>query len=86
MSDLISIVCLLNVCCTCTVGTNKLESVVLNKANFEALAKELLLVRCYRIEVYRQNKSRSESGWTLAFKVSELSFCLVFCFSIYNLF
>ena len=54
------------------IGTNKLESVLLNKANFEVFAKDLLLVKRFRIEIYQQNKSRAGSGWAIAFKVSKI--------------
>lgn len=50
--------------------------------NFEALAKDLLLVKQYRVEVYQQKKSRTGSSWTLAFKVSLVWYCFAFDLSI----
>ncbi|XP_014768650.1 DNA mismatch repair protein Msh2 [Octopus bimaculoides] len=48
-------------------GSNKMESVVLSKLNFESLVRDLLLVKAYRVELYR---SKSKNEWSLDFKAS----------------
>jgi len=63
------------------LGKNRLEYVVLNKSSFENTIRELLLVRHYRIEVYRPKSSgKNASDWTLAYKVCKFA---VWCFFLF---
>lgn len=50
-------------------GENKIASVCLSKRNFEALLADLLLVKHYRIEIYR-NSANKGCDWKLAVKAS----------------
>ncbi len=49
-------------------GDNTLQSVSLSKSNFEAFLRHLLLVKHYRVEVYRR-VNQDQASWKVAFKV-----------------
>lgn len=52
-------------------GDNKLESVVLSKANFESFVRDLLLLKQYRVEVFTsKGGTRNASDWSLEYKGS----------------
>ncbi|KAK3791475.1 hypothetical protein RRG08_046627 [Elysia crispata] len=51
-------------------GNKKVESLVLSQMNFEAFARELLLVRQYRIEVYSNKGGSKSNDWSISCKAS----------------
>lgn len=51
-------------------GNDSLESLYLNKANFEAFVRELLLVKHYRVEVYFSKGGHKNNNWALEYKGS----------------
>jgi len=57
-------------CVVVVQGKTRLEYVVLSKSSFESTIRELLLVRQYRIEVYKSKSSgKTATDWTLTYKV-----------------
>ena len=56
-------------CTLLFTGANKLPSVVLSRPNFESFARDLLLVKQYRVEIY-QNKGKKNNIWEVAYRVS----------------
>ncbi|XP_078619474.1 DNA mismatch repair protein Msh2-like [Branchiostoma floridae x Branchiostoma japonicum] len=55
---------------TMGTGPNKMEYVNLSKMNFESLVRELLLVRQYRLEVYKNKGTAKNNDWELDIKAS----------------
>ncbi|XKL61911.1 hypothetical protein PGB90_001744 [Kerria lacca] len=53
---------------TYSTGDDKLESLIVNKGNFEAYIRDLLLVKHYRVEVY--TGGAKTNNWILEFKGS----------------
>ena len=60
----------------CTIGSKKLQYVTLSRTNFEVYVRDLLLVRQYRVELYRSKAGKS-NAWELAGKVCSPPFSLV---------
>ncbi|XP_056014068.1 DNA mismatch repair protein Msh2-like isoform X2 [Ostrea edulis] len=52
------------------LGEKKLESITISKLNFESLAKELLLIRQYRVEIYKNKSGAKSNEWFIAYKAS----------------
>jgi hypothetical protein len=50
-------------------GKETLDSLILNKSQFETLVRDLLLVKQYRVEVYISKGGKSTTNWTLEYKV-----------------
>lgn len=52
------------------LGDRKVESAVLSKLNFESLVRDLLLVRQYRVEVYKNKGGAKNNEWSIGYKVT----------------
>ncbi|XP_011305124.1 DNA mismatch repair protein Msh2 [Fopius arisanus] len=57
-------------CKSIGVEPNQIDGVILNKARFESIIKELLLVKRYRVEVYINNGTNRNQDWTVEYKGS----------------
>nr|ATL75347.1 mutS-like protein 2 [Diachasma muliebre] len=57
-------------CKSIGVAPNEIDGVILNKARFESLVKELLLVKQYRVEVYINKGTSKNQDWTVEYKGS----------------
>ena len=55
--------------CKC-LGEKKVASVIVNKVTFELFVRDLLLVKHYRVEVYKNKGGKQNNEWSLAYKVS----------------
>jgi len=58
-------------------GDKKVECVYLNRANFEAFVKDLLLVKQFRVEVYVNEGNKARIEWTVKYRVIILEVALV---------
>ncbi|XP_063990837.1 DNA mismatch repair protein Msh2 isoform X2 [Diachasmimorpha longicaudata] len=52
------------------IAPNEIDGVILNKARFESIVKELLLVKRYRVEVYINRGTNKNQDWTVEYKGS----------------
>ncbi|XP_014246973.2 DNA mismatch repair protein Msh2-like [Cimex lectularius] len=55
-----------------TIGSDSdsLDSLILNKSQFESLIRDLLLVKQYKVEVYTNKGNKNPNSWTLEYKGS----------------
>jgi len=51
-------------------GDQRIESIAMNNSNFEGLARDLLLVKHYRVEIFTNKGGSKSNGWTLSYKAS----------------
>ena len=56
-------------------GPTKVEYVCVSKMNFDAMVKDLLLVKQYRVEVFKNKGGKSAHDWNLAYKVFDKLYC-----------